>query len=189
MAHKDGERQTPTYRANRGYHCLDCGYNLRGLANHECPECGRPFDPDDDRTYTVLAQSRFSRFFSNLFIGGESQQLIAHLPADEQMEIARKIGKCNRMKLLMAVWALVIIGAWASSKFLELHIFGFYLLIASFFFVSLPMRRIYGDELRRLNIRPARCPKCNYNLICIDAPSCPQCDTPLAEDPVPSDDA
>lgn len=28
-----------------GY-CASCGYNLRGLAEARCPECGVPFDPD-----------------------------------------------------------------------------------------------------------------------------------------------
>jgi len=26
-------------------HCLKCGYNLRGLPEPRCPECGTPFDP------------------------------------------------------------------------------------------------------------------------------------------------
>ena len=32
-------------------HCLDCGYDLRGLPKNRCPECGREFDPEDCRTY------------------------------------------------------------------------------------------------------------------------------------------
>ena len=28
-------------------HCLKCGYALRGLTEHRCPECGNPFDPSD----------------------------------------------------------------------------------------------------------------------------------------------
>lgn len=35
--------------------CLTCGYRLRGLPNHICPECGRAFDPADRRTYRDLA--------------------------------------------------------------------------------------------------------------------------------------
>lgn len=26
-------------------HCQKCGYNLTGLSEPRCPECGRPFDP------------------------------------------------------------------------------------------------------------------------------------------------
>lgn len=33
--------------------CLGCGYRLRGLPEPRCPECGRPFDPDDPRTMHV----------------------------------------------------------------------------------------------------------------------------------------
>jgi len=28
-----------------GMNCPSCGYDLRGLPEHRCPECGRPFDP------------------------------------------------------------------------------------------------------------------------------------------------
>ncbi|MBU0639869.1 MAG: hypothetical protein KKB50_13455 [Planctomycetes bacterium] len=31
--------------------CLGCGYILEGLPENRCPECGRPFDPDDRQTY------------------------------------------------------------------------------------------------------------------------------------------
>jgi hypothetical protein len=33
--------------------CLDCGYLLRGLRQHRCPECGRGFVPDDPSTYAT----------------------------------------------------------------------------------------------------------------------------------------
>jgi len=29
-----------------GWHCTDCGYELRALSRHLCPECGTPFDPE-----------------------------------------------------------------------------------------------------------------------------------------------
>jgi len=28
-------------------HCLECGYNLTGLSEPRCPECGVPFDPEE----------------------------------------------------------------------------------------------------------------------------------------------
>jgi len=31
--------------------CLGCGYILDRLPESRCPECGRPFDPDDPRTW------------------------------------------------------------------------------------------------------------------------------------------
>ncbi|MEW6197355.1 MAG: hypothetical protein AB1601_01640 [Planctomycetota bacterium] len=31
--------------------CLGCGYILQGLPENRCPECGRTFDPRDQRTY------------------------------------------------------------------------------------------------------------------------------------------
>lgn len=29
-------------------HCRRCGYNLKGLTEARCPECGQPFDPKGD---------------------------------------------------------------------------------------------------------------------------------------------
>jgi len=29
----------------RAGHCVRCGYNLKGLPEPRCPECGTPFDP------------------------------------------------------------------------------------------------------------------------------------------------
>lgn len=31
--------------------CQKCRYPLEGLGTGSCPECGRPFDPNDPRTY------------------------------------------------------------------------------------------------------------------------------------------
>lgn len=36
--------------ARRKRICLGCKYDLRGLDTPRCPECGRPFDPDDPTT-------------------------------------------------------------------------------------------------------------------------------------------
>jgi len=32
-------------------YCLSCGYVLLGLSEGRCPECGRPFDPDNVCTF------------------------------------------------------------------------------------------------------------------------------------------
>ena len=31
--------------------CLDCGYAIDGVRSSACPECGRPFDPNDRGSY------------------------------------------------------------------------------------------------------------------------------------------
>jgi hypothetical protein len=31
--------------------CIDCGYELHGLQEHRCPECGRDFDPGVEATF------------------------------------------------------------------------------------------------------------------------------------------
>jgi hypothetical protein len=37
--------------------CASCGYCLRGLASHICPECGTPFDPADPLTFVSPTNS------------------------------------------------------------------------------------------------------------------------------------
>lgn len=39
-------------------HCLGCSYVLDGLPQPRCPECGRPFDPDDPATFRHPGQVR-----------------------------------------------------------------------------------------------------------------------------------
>src|SRR5689334_14789076 len=38
--------------------CWECGYSLRGLAEARCPECGRRFDPADERTMNMGGEVR-----------------------------------------------------------------------------------------------------------------------------------
>jgi hypothetical protein len=35
--------------------CLSCNYDLIGLAAQRCPECGRDFDPADEKTFVSRA--------------------------------------------------------------------------------------------------------------------------------------
>jgi len=37
--------------------CLGCSYILDGLTVERCPECGRPFDPDDPKTFATKIRS------------------------------------------------------------------------------------------------------------------------------------
>jgi hypothetical protein len=38
-------------------YCLGCGYDLRGLPENRCPECGRAFDSGDPATYLGKRES------------------------------------------------------------------------------------------------------------------------------------
>jgi hypothetical protein len=38
--------------------CANCFYSLHGLTEHRCPECGRPFNPDDPRTFAHAPRRR-----------------------------------------------------------------------------------------------------------------------------------
>jgi hypothetical protein len=37
--------------------CLSCKYDLSKLTEHRCPECGRVFDPADDRSIDTFEPS------------------------------------------------------------------------------------------------------------------------------------
>jgi hypothetical protein len=50
--------------------CLACGYLLRGLMGHSCPECGRAFNPDDPASYLVPARRPSSEPWSPLLWTG-----------------------------------------------------------------------------------------------------------------------
>src|SRR5262249_50507930 len=41
--------------------CPACGYDLYGLAQNQCPECGRAFDPTSFRTAERKAMSRWGK--------------------------------------------------------------------------------------------------------------------------------
>ncbi len=38
----------------RDRYCLACSYNLRGVHQLQCPECGRAFEPEDTQTWSRL---------------------------------------------------------------------------------------------------------------------------------------
>ena len=43
--------QTPKFQSP-GRYCLRCYYDLRGLPECRCPECGKTFDSQDPTTYS-----------------------------------------------------------------------------------------------------------------------------------------
>jgi hypothetical protein len=48
--------------------CLACDYILDGLPELRCPECGRPFDPEDARTFAVMPRPRWRSY--SLYVAG-----------------------------------------------------------------------------------------------------------------------
>ena len=42
----------PSTSTTVGKYCLTCFYDLRGLTQNRCPECGRSFDPDRPMTFS-----------------------------------------------------------------------------------------------------------------------------------------
>ncbi|MCG8409198.1 MAG: hypothetical protein MI923_28680 [Phycisphaerales bacterium] len=58
--------------ARRRRACVQCGYLLRDLVNHQCPECGLAFDPNDTRHVltreTVRLYSSRARMISTVVI-------------------------------------------------------------------------------------------------------------------------
>ena len=42
--------------------CIECAHDLRGITTKTCPECGRPFNPDDPRTTGTIGTNRYRRW-------------------------------------------------------------------------------------------------------------------------------
>ena len=50
-------------------YCLDCGYDLHGLLEARCPECGRAFDPRDPHSSASSPHPHRYLRFRWLFVG------------------------------------------------------------------------------------------------------------------------
>jgi len=48
--------------------CRRCGYNLHGLPENRCPECGKAFDPNNPKTYFQHAASLSRRWWAKRII-------------------------------------------------------------------------------------------------------------------------
>ncbi len=64
--------------------CLDCDYPLIGLQSSLCPECGRAFDLDDDRTYRGI-------LFRPFVITTLSSQLDASLLQSDLQDVGVRV--------------------------------------------------------------------------------------------------
>jgi predicted amidophosphoribosyltransferase len=50
--------------------CLNCKYDLRKLSEHRCPECGRPFNPNDPKTFDTRKRSDFRYALTIILLAG-----------------------------------------------------------------------------------------------------------------------
>lgn len=63
--------------AQPALYCRRCGYALVGLSANRCPECGRPFDPTDRRTFTRYPHSGLVRYWIRKIVLGLTIVLLA----------------------------------------------------------------------------------------------------------------
>jgi hypothetical protein len=56
-----------------GMYCLGCRYNLRGLPENRCPECGRSFDPSRPTTFARQQHPTPLRDLAQAFLKGVEQ--------------------------------------------------------------------------------------------------------------------
>lgn len=54
-----------------GIFCLGCGYELNGLHESKCPECGRRFDPVDSATFADRPRGVISRHMARTLSGAQ----------------------------------------------------------------------------------------------------------------------
>lgn len=98
--------------------CLDCHYQLRGLSEPRCPECGREYDPKDPTTYWLRSTSLFGRtLFTKPSRSGNWLFTIATIFVvyAKSEPLGFQMGwSCCSFFLLMP--ALLIFGAWWIAK-------------------------------------------------------------------------
>ena len=46
-------------------HCIDCDYDLQHLDTNRCPECGRPFDKEDEKTFRPVPLTGRKRYLKS----------------------------------------------------------------------------------------------------------------------------
>ncbi len=82
--------------------CKACGYDLRSLPEHRCPECGRRFDPDNPRTF--LTKPVCGRRYLSLAVVGAvlvaTPLIIAELADLDVLHLPPLLG----LVLLLPLW-------------------------------------------------------------------------------------
>lgn len=78
--------------------CLGCGYELSGLPAGSCPECGRAFDPANERTYTLRRWEAPPRWLFALTVAGLAWPTALHLWMHAMLLAARvQLGRWPHM--------------------------------------------------------------------------------------------
>ena len=105
--------------------CLSCGYDLWTATRRRCPECARPFDPDDPRTF-IWARSPdalaivlivLSGFLAILFA---LQRIKFTTPYDDVALILRMM-----MAVVFVAWLVCARLLWKSLRRYRVEVRGF----------------------------------------------------------------
>lgn len=107
--------------AKRQAHCLDCGYDLRGLETARCPECGRDFDPRNPTTFGTRADNVDHRY-----VRVAAALLATTLVATGVLGLAALLGQTNAtwtiwpmsisLLALVAAFVVAFLADWRSKS-------------------------------------------------------------------------
>lgn len=118
-----------------GMNCLGCGYELEGLPAGPCPECGRAFDPADERTYTLPRWEAPPRGLLALSVAALASPVLLHLLLHVMLLVARvQLGRWPHTHgldgpssmggVVRLVWSAAILALFAAPMVMPLGFLG-----------------------------------------------------------------